>query len=297
MPSGSHGGGHGGSHGGSSGGGGSHWGGGSSRGGSFRRRPMYVYWGHTRYVVGSRASAFISLLLVLLVFAFFGIFTTSMLRTGATSQIRLIEQDYIYYHNMIDNAKVNPDDLIVDGVVKSKFYNTTVKKWYVTYKFLDDNGVWVDGYTFALYSNEEAMEFKTNDTIKLAVDGVPITQETDSIPLDYEYMPLEKDGYYVVYKNQHRGAKIAQGVCIGIAAGIIVLSVVIAYTNKKKVEDSSNSNAKPQQTASNPKFEKEANNERVERDFTENVTYCQYCGATMKKGKLKCPECGAKQDR
>ncbi len=271
MPSGSHGGGHGGSHGGSSGGGGSHWGGGSSRGGSFRHRPMYVYWGHTRYVVGSRASAFISLLLVLLVFAFFGIFTTSMLRTGATSEIRLIEQDYIYYHNMIDNAKANPDDLIVDGVVKSKFYNTTVKKWYVTYKFLDDNGVWVDGYTFALYSNEEAMEFKTNDTIKLAVDGVPITQETDSIPLDYEYMPLEKDGYYVVYKNQHRGAKIAQGVCIGIAVGFIVLIYVIAYTNKKKVEDSSNSNAKPQQTASNPKFEKEANNEKVERDFTETL--------------------------
>lgn len=302
MPSGSHRGGHGGSHGGSHGGGGGHssWSGGRIRGGrSVGPRRIYFFWGRTRYVVGTTASAFISFMLVLFVFAVFGIFVSSVLRSSASSELRTIRQDYVYYHSMIEDAKANPN-LIVNGVVKTKFYNDTVNKWYVTYKFEAADGSFVDGYTFALYSNEEAMKFKTNDIIPLAVDGVPITQETDSIPLDYESMPIEQDGYYNFYISQRKGAKIAQGVCIAFAVGFVAISIVIAITNKKRADAAEGGAGSSASAPTTPKKVAPVNNkedEKVERDFDENVTYCQYCGATMKKGKLKCPECGAKQDR
>ncbi len=288
MPSGSHGGG-GGSHGGGShGGGGSHFGG--SGGGGYRPRgPMIMHFGRTRYVVRMGASRFISFLVVLLFFAIFGIFTSAVLKSGANSTIRTIQQDYIYYQDMVDYAKLH-EDYQIEGTVITKYYKETYKKWYITYYFTTEDGYRVEGYTFSVYDFEDIKDIRAGDKILLAVDGLPLTRDTDSVPMDYGDMPIERDGEYQTFLSQKKGANIALIVCISVTGGIVIIAVLTAFFNKVRVQEHPNDVGTSSNTSDNS-----TNNKEVEN--TPKPTYCQYCGAELENGKKKCSNCGAKQQK
>ena len=291
MPSGSHGG-HSGSHGGSHHSSSHHSSG--SRSVSRSRRPMHFYIGRTRYVVRSGASAFVSFLVIIMFFAIFGIFTSWALKSSADSTLKEIKADYIYYQNMISKANENPDKLVIDGTVVSKFYNSAADKWYVTYFFIADDGMRVEGYTFSVYTAEEAFNFSVGDSIKLAVDGYPTNSLTDSIPLDYADMPIEQDGEYMTFAGQRNGARTAMIVCGSAIGGIIVLSIVIMFTNKVKVQEENIQSQKKQtfQQSKPETFDEDLNADEL---LKQKHKYCEFCGAEMERGQMRCGKCRSKQ--
>lgn len=288
MPSGSHGGGGGGSHGGGGGhgGGGSHFGGG--HGGGYRYRgPMRMRWGRTHYVIPMGASRCISFLFVLLVFAFFGIFVSSVLMTSSKSYLRKIEQDYIYYQDMVSYAKTHTDHQI-EGTVITKYYKESYKKWYVTYYFPTPEGK-VEGYTFSVYTFDDVKDIRAGDKILLAVDGLPLNKNTDSVPMDYGDMPIEKDGEYQTFKSQKKGSTTALIVCVSVAGGIILISILTALLKKVKVQEH------PTSTTTRPVYHPTEEHSTAQTSSTATRTYCQYCGAEMSSAETKCKRCGGRQ--
>jgi hypothetical protein len=232
MPSGSHSGSRG-------GGGGSHFGGGSSSGssggGRWHGRP------HGRHVsivfFGRRVS---SAFVALAVFALFLAIVCTLGVSGDKSYLQQIESDYMYYQDMIDDAYdkqiLGDSSYLVDGVIISKFQSDTCDKWYVTYYFLDKDGEKVDGYTYSIYTWNQVKDMDPGDIIKLAVDSNPITQDTDSINVDYKYTTLEDDGEYAQLLKKRKIMKTA-AISLYIVAGALFISSIIKGSKK---EDSDN---------------------------------------------------------
>lgn len=276
MPSGSHGGGGGGSHfggGGSSfgGGGGSHFGGSYYHG---PRRPgrapihfHFFYFGGNRYyvanddrskIMGMIFSAIICLLIA--VAWMFGI-------SSAINNVKKIENDYIYYQDMIAYAEEHPDH-IIDANVQTFFENEDCGKYYVTYYFYTASSQRVDGYTFSIYTYNQAKAIKQNGTIQLAVDEMPLTTQTDSINMDYKNLPLSEDGEYVLAKRQIVTNIIIEIVLIGVFALFVVFAIKTIKSNIEKVPE-----------GSQPKMAKKY--------------ICTYCGAKLKEEDTTCPKCGS----
>lgn len=224
MPSGSHSGSHG-------GGGGSHFGGGSSSGGSGggRRRYGRSYGGHRTIIFfgrGGVASVFSALAIFALVVAI----VCTMVASGNKSSLKHIETDYLYYQDMIDDAYAKQakgdSSYLVDGIIKSKFQSDTCDKWYVTYYFLDKDGEKVDGYTYSIYTWDQVRGLDAGEIIKLAVDSNPITQDTDSINVDYKNTTLEDDGEYVeILKIRNIMKTVAISLYI-VAGALLVCSYI-----------------------------------------------------------------------
>lgn len=286
MPSGSHGGSsgsHGGSHSGGSHSHGSSFGGGGYHGHS--RGPTFIYFGRTRYVVHTKARPALSFFTGLILFAIFLLICCSMILSTTNTELKEINADYVHYQNMIKVAQNSEEDLIINGTVISKFYNSSVDKWYITYYFTDNVGNKYEGYTFSVYTLEQAEKIVQKRTIELAIDYQPIDSQTDSIPTDYLDMPLEQDGEYVAgirNKNITKKVMIITAIVIVVSIGV---SFLVIFKNKIKVV---NNQVKTAQTQMNRPSNTE---ERPRR------TYCDYCGAEMPEGETKCRNCGAGRPR
>lgn len=303
MPSGSHSGGGGGSHFGGGSSGGSHFGGFNSN--SSRRVNMaprvYVFGGRRYVVSGTRRSGIYALNFVVL-FMVFIVFAGALMLGGGNKSIKTIIADSKRYQQMIVYAKQNHDYKIM-GVVTDQFKNDDCDKYYITYAFpidyVDDEteliekyrqdvrnddfeDEWVQGYSFSVYSLEQvsARKFQKGQIVELAINNkkTEIDKSTDSIPTDYLNMPLSQDGEYEVAKQK----TIAGPIMIGVAAIIIVACVAgqIAVIKTSKQEEAqaevaqSNESGTPQ-----PKINK-----------------CAYCGAVIKDGETKCSNCGGSQN-
>ena len=283
MPSGSHSGGH--------GGGGSHFGGGGSSGGSHGggsfggrnrgyRNGRTVYYfgrGYNRcYMYGGAYTAF-SLLraigIFMLVIGVVILFTLS----GYNSQLKNIKADYLYYQDMISDAEehlANGDDsYFVDGVVISKFKNSGCDKWYITYYFLDKDGKRVEGYTYSIYTWEQVKDMDNGDIIKLAVDSKPITQDTDSVNVDYKDTSLMDDGEYAKIVRHKKNTRNASIILISIAVGLIAISIIVRVKASKKVL-----------------------NDDQDSDQSSGNGYrrCACCDRYLEPGETICKDCGAR---
>ena len=287
MPSGSHSGGHG-------GGGGSHFGGGGSIGGShgggssssrnrgYRNGRTVYYFGtgyHRRYMYGGAYTAF-SLLRAIGIFLLVMGLVVLLTLTGHNSQLKNIEADYLYYQDMISDAEEHlaegDDSYFVDGIIVSKFKNEKCDKWYITYYFFDKDNKKVDGYTYSIYTWEQVKDMDNGDIIKLAVDSKPITQDTDSINVDYKNTSLMDDGEYVKIVKSKKNTRNVAIIFICIATTLIGASIFIRVKASKKVleddNDSSNTNS------SNDGYRRCRFCDRV---LDEDETYCKDCGAKV----------------
>lgn len=275
MPSGSHSGSFG-SHssGGSSFGGSHHSGGSHSSGGGFG----------TIFFFGSRSYNFKNKWAVILIFAaFFLLIVAFSLVASAASAKELIqktETDYDYYQNMITFAEKN-EDYLVTGKVKDKFFNQSAGKWFVTYIFKTTDGTeWVEGYTFSVYSANEAYNFIIGQDIELAVNSNPITKDTDSIPMDYKNMSLEKDGEYTNAKSQLVRSRIGYVLCFASSIGLIALTVVLEIKKTKE-----------QKLEKEAERQHELDMEAAKQNAKTHI--CPYCGSKMPAEMHTCPNCGA----
>jgi len=239
---------------GSSGGGGSHFSGGSSSfggsGGGHRsyrrvssingRRVVYVDSKERFYLMGW-ADTTLRILKPIFFVALFCIIGVIMTWSASVAGVRAIEHNYNRYQNMIrfaENQRDNfdNDDFFVDGIVTSYAYNTGAKKYYLNYKFSDSNGQDVVGYTYSIYTLEEAQEKFELSIIELVVDDAIRTQMTDSINYDYKNMPKEKDGEYVFSMKFYNEMKPKVWTAISIGVAIIAAMIVVRITGKKKAE-------------------------------------------------------------
>lgn len=270
MPSGSHSSG-GGSHfgGGSHSSGGSHFGGGSSQSNSSKSVNIRI--GGRSYIVPGKASSFSVLIIV---FVLLAVFSGMMFlgASGAESDIKIIKNDYVYYQDMIAKTKTNPD-LIKEAEITGKFYNEDCDKWYIEYEIISD--INLPGHTFSVYSYEEISNFDIGQIIQVAVDSETVKITTDSIPMDYENMPIEKDGEYIELTKEKTTLKIIGFVLIGVDVFVLIGAI---YSRKKQ---KSLSNTQDQQSTI-----QDENVDKKDTPFS-----CSYCGAIINGDK--CSNCGA----
>lgn len=300
MPSGSRGGGggsHGGSRGGSSGGSRS---GGSHGGGSIR----FITHTRTRHSIKLRTrpgrpdryfdiDAIHSVVCVML-FILFMIFGS--MACSASEEIEFLQEDYAYYQNMITVAESDPDTYIVDAYVTSYSYRADFGKYYINYSIPYTSYEYVHGYgyknvnrslagySFSVYTYEEARELYEERTIKVAVDMAKITSSTDSIPMDYRHMSIEQDGEYMtVLRSKTKNTSIL--ICLGVFTVGWFTFFIIASNKVSKAYD--------KEEAENAKLR--LNQKKTsERPATPDASHCQYCGTYLvKDNNIKCPACGA----
>lgn len=303
MPSGSHSNGGGGSHFGGGSSGGSHFGGfnsGSSR--NINMAPRVYVFGGRRYVVsGTRRTGIYALNFVIL-FMVFVVFAGALMLSGGNKSIKTIKADYNRYQQMITYANQN-SEYKINGVITDQFKNDDCDKYYITYAFpisyVDDetallekyrqdvsNGDfeddWVQGYSFSVYSLDEvgATKFQKGQLVELAINNKKseIDSSTDSIPTDYLNMPLSQDGEYNVAKRN----TVVGPIMICVAALVIVGCVAgqIAVIKTSKQEEAETETTQTSSEVSTPQAK---------------INKCAYCGAVLKEGETKCPNCGGSQ--
>lgn len=289
MPSGSHGGSRG-SHssggsrsGGSFGGGRSSFGGrhsGSSFGGSggFHPRPRRFRWGGHYYVVTSGTQSILMIMLFFIMFFGMFAFSNGINRSVLKEEISLIEQDYIYYQDMIDYAESQGGEstgYIVNATVTGKYYNADAERYYFVYEIeLPNTSRDLEGYTYSCYTITEASIYRVGDVMKVAVESPNITINTDSINMDYKDMPLERDGEYLAAKSSLKSATTSMIIFILVDVAIVAIGVFVVIKKKQLAE------------------EKEAKEEKVKAEANADV-YCSYCGSVVSKNTTKCPNCGS----
>ncbi len=290
MPSGSHGGG-GGSHssGGSSfgGGGGIHFGGGSGRG--YRGTRTFLFFGSRRrlYGFGGILSFFCSILMMFGIFAILGGFIYAVDQSG---NIKKIEEDHAYYQDLIDL------NYHTTAKVTDMFYK--FDKYYITYEIdIPSSTKNLEGYSYCVYTREEAMALMSQNTEGLGIGIIsvavnhPVSEinlKTDSIPLDYKDMSLERDGEYVRMKKYQRNGIIAG--CSGI--GGIVLAICINLVAVKVSEKKEQKEIEESPADLNENDENKTQPEPIY--YPQKTKYCPYCGGKMNADDAKCPSCGSR---
>ena len=278
MPSGSHGGGGGfGGHGGFTG---SSFGGGSrssrsSGGVSHRPRgPRYFHFGHRTLIITTGRQSVISIFIFFIVMALMFMFSLVSTRSSYKEELSMIEEEYRYYQDMIVYAEANKDDgYVIKAKVKETQYSTELGKYRFIYSFKTDNGSIVNGYTFYIYDLENMP--RTNQEFDLAVDSVPVTSNTDSIPVDYKNTVLEDDAAYTYLKAEIKSVTIYIVLSVVVVIGLVGAIALVVFTSKKKEEEQK---------------EEEKQKEIIE----EKKKYCEYCGTKINEEDKICPQCGAR---
>lgn len=279
MPSGSHGGGGGSHFGGSFGGGGSHFGRSSQSSGTSVHRNVIIFWGGRRYSYSDKSSGklrtFFALFILFLCFALI----SGLIWGGSCGNLDKIESDYKYYQNMIARAEED-SNYLTTGIITDHFKNEDCGKWYFTYELTTFDGQKLEGYTFSIYTLEELESWPVDKVIDIAVSSKTITLKTDSVPMNYKDVALDKDGEYA---NTVRTIKVTRvtTIVLGVTS-VIFLASLIAIAVKEK-------DLKPET--------KEQTETKVEtKPETKNYWVCGYCGNKNKLDDFNCSHCGAKKE-
>jgi len=286
--------------GGSRGGGGSHFGGSrggrgrsSSGGGTYRSHHVRgLYNGRAVVFIGTRANrryisdgiySVITLLGFIAFFLLFSLFGTFMNLNQINGDIKIIEEDFLHYQDMIEDAEYKESQgisgYIIYGTVESRYRSLNSDKWYLTYRFVADDGSIVDnGYTYSTYTWEQVKDISAGDPILLALEYAPSNRYTDSIDMDFKNKTIEDDGDYIALLEEKQSTT---GICVTIGIvilGIVVICVVLWKKNSKKVDEEATTSTGTQtyQAPEQPK-----------------KNYCRYCGSVVPNGKTSCDNCGA----
>ena len=237
---------------------------------TYYQRDRYHLFGRSHYVRSSRYYR-TSKLGSLISFLVFALIVCGALFFIQQSQVNQIKNDQLYYFNMIETADSN-QYLVAE--VTNQFLGEG-GKYYITYKLeVNGNDLWYeDGYTYSIYTAEEASRIFRSGEILIVVDRLPLTSRTDSINADYMDFELSDDGSYVEASRLRN---------IAFTIGVIIIFALVgslAYYVK---------NMSLQQTYEDPHdyfTHKDAKSHEAE--------YCLYCGSFMSKKDIKCPHCGS----
>ncbi len=212
---------------------------------------------------------------------------------NASSLKKTIKYEFIKYQDLIEfveNDREAAIDRIVEGQIKS--IEPGYGKYRVIYEFDYQNYEGCNGYSFYVYTQEDLRElnYRVGAKIYLAIDPSIVNNDgPDSIPMDFEDFDVEDDGEYV---EANFNFKIGVGMLVGGIVGVVLLIIANHFILKKHaqpVEDGKNNG----NSGNNDNNNNNDGNATGNSDEDE-ITYCSYCGARIKKGEQKCPNCGAK---
>ena len=176
-------------------------------------------------------SIFLAVILIVL-----SLSMTSMAKTNK-SEMANMREDYNYYQNLIKYAEEHPTH-IIDAKVVGKFKNIETNRWYLKYTIKPDdieNNSYLDPYqtsSYAIYTDEQIDKYEVGDKIKVAVNSLPITTETDSMVVEYKDFKLENDVKYSSIKKDYKNFKTMTIVAnvfssLSFASGIAFLVIFI----------------------------------------------------------------------
>jgi hypothetical protein len=189
------------------------------------------------------------------------------------ARVNQIKNDQLYYFNMIETAAPNQ---YITAEVTNQFMGEG-GKYYITYKLqVSGYDLWYeDGYTYSIYTAEEASEIFRRGEILIVVDRLPLTARTDSINADYMDYELSDDGSYIE-ANRLRTIAFTTGIVIIFA---LVGSLVYYFKNMELHQT--------YESQYESKSIQQLDNQELKPD------YCLYCGSFMSKNDKKCPQCGS----
>ncbi len=178
-----------------------------------------------------------------------------------------IKEDRDRYINMIQNAN-NDSRYIREGTITGIGYNDNGDKYYYTYMIdTDNNSGSLSGYTYSIYTKEQIDTFVIGSKTYFAVEDLYITQESDSVNMDYIYFDLEDDGEYA---NNITGMKILP--IIGI---IMLLCSIPCFVSANKLIKANKKPIRDHENIDDPTH-----------------TYCKYCGFEVEPNAKTCKYCG-----
>lgn len=212
----------------------------------------------------------LSLLSVILGLALFACIVVGMI---SIINISTCKQDYSMYQNMCKHA-MDDERFCIQAEVVSHNYNPKYKKWYFNYQMTDGTESYM-GYTFCVYTEPEIKEFEIGSTIDVAMDTLFLNATTDSVPLDYYQMDINRDGQYVYYKQLLTIFGIL--VVVDIAA-LITVNVFASKMVKKYNEN---------------KFNTDLDTNKSSGQASDSAVYCNYCNSKLSPNATTCPHCGA----
>lgn len=287
--------------------GGSHFhGGGASHSGSsshssssthVQSGPMFIWLGRRRVQVPARYSFLMAFIPFLFIVALCLLLVGGFSLQSNLSQLRKIEADRSYYLSMIEYAEENPE-YVVTGTIYDVYYNEDCDRWFFMYEipYTNSDGS-LFGETFCVYSQYEIARFHISDAIQIAVNSPTITETTDSIPMDYKNIPLEKDGEFLQTMTS-RNVSIGL-ICGGGAAFLLIVALASLLVVKVKAEERNKStspivsgqeNKKPSQSGKRQPH-KTAN---FDDPFAKDYFKCPNCGADVTADQKCCSICGTK---
>ena len=219
---------------------------------------------------------------MVLIFAFFALFICAALNGSAKTNIKNIEIDYNYYHNMIQKAERDSDYKKV-ATITDWVYNDDCDKWYFTYE-IETAFDSLDGYTYSVYSFEDMNRLVIGQEIMVAVNSKTVNMLTDSIPMEFANINPEQDGEYIKALSTKKTMTTLIIIFSIVSVGAIVVTII--YMVKTKKEEGAKE--LEQKEMAEEKHEMEKKILAQELDWQ-----CSYCGGKNKKEDSKCSNCGA----
>ena len=272
-----------------------HFGGSSGSFSSIRpiHRPWYrprvvVIGGRQVYLGTGRASAFsilgVLVALAVIVTVFLGI-SWSDIEDTLTEQ----RDAYTYYQSIAEIA-YNDASYRIDADVTSIEEYKFSGRWCINYKFDLPGGREIEGYSFFVYSFEEASHLRANGTVTLALDmkasELNFLSEPESVPLDYYGMGFEADEEYVANLDSRDSLRIGTFIMLGVSVALIIAAVLIPMTAKK---------ATAEQIAANNQSNADANAQN--QNTAAGTWRCEYCNTVNDTSKQRCDGCGAMRQK
>lgn len=253
----------------------------------WRHPHVTVFCGRQVYLDSGRAGA----TSVLLIFLILGIIVSIIMGlgwAGANEDLDVTKKDYAYYNNLAMYASNNPDYQIEADVTGIEQHEDS-DKWCVYYVFKTSSSANVEGYSFCVYSYEDAHALYVAKKVTLALDtkNDSITGYTDSVPLDYKDVSLEDHAEYADFLAESQTMRNFTFVSVGITAVLGAIAILIPLTAKKptaeQLAESKNVNNETSTTNSNS------------NGATSTGWRCVYCNTLNDNSKNSCDGCGAKR--
>ena len=203
------------------------------------------------------------------------LFAAIIAKVSFVMRVQEIKSDYTYYQHMCDWASQHPNwkgTAIVTG--KEQKYN----KWFIKYKIVDPvTSFSIDGYSFAIYNDEQIQQIQINDEIEVAMNSFDLSIDTDSVPMDYYQIPITQDGEYLHYSKINSSLTVILIVVAIVTVGIGITNGILTNKYLKNMRVASlDSGYTP-----------------VSENNNLQVVYCDYCHSKLPPNSTKCEHCGA----
>lgn len=203
------------------------------------------------------------------------LFAAIIAKVSFVMRVQAIKSDYNYYQHMCSWSAEHPN---WKGTAKVTGKEKKYDKWLITYKIIDPTtNFTLDGYSFAIYDDEQIEQIQIDDEIEVAMDSFELSINTDSVPMDYYQVPITQDADYLHHTKISSSVTVILVIVAIVTVGIGITNGILANKYLKNMRVASfDSGYTP-----------------VSENNNLQVVYCDYCHSKLPPNSTKCEHCGA----